>query len=605
MLDSQGRRIVRKNLDGVYSIKGGVVIEVGYAKSSKTGYGNYILVKDQKNGVIVRYAHLDKINVTKGQMLNKEDEIGIMGSSGTKSKHLHVSVYKDSKRDDPMKHADSDLTMDMGRQVDPLEYIRDKGVWPTNTKISGGFNEPYDFSLKKAWYTHEGVDFSGRTNPKDPNNRLITDYHCGLKGDGPYNSYKDHKDSYELYIRTRYHQKKTMDTLVEEWTNLGGKDNLEETLLNINKKIKDSEDNIIKSKERLSEIEDNITKTNESDIPFFMKQKLLKNLKEELAEAKTQFNDLKNAFEAKKKKKEDLKILAGQLDRAGSIEYARRIDKLNNAKSHRDELKKEAEKAAKENEQAQKNPKFSDKVKEMYSKYANETKAALEKAEKNISIAEGNLKKYVDGKTELNMETVVKPLRPDFNGAIKAEENKAPGSIADNSRQSDKKISYPVSNPHGPRVERPPRADKIPEKDFNPPLQPPAPQPKPKEPPSVSRPTPPAPSPKPEQAPDKPPKTGGGEKPGNGGGRGKSGGGGGRPRWPRYNEAVPLAHSDNDYYISPLVGTAVNARGIEASGTYQPSGNEINKLQNIINFNITSLQSQDITLNNTGYGRHH
>lgn len=224
MLDDQGRKIVRKNLDGVYSIKGGVVIEIGYARGSKTGYGNYILVKDQKNGVIVRYAHLDKINVKKGQMVNKEDEIGIMGNSGTDKKHLHVSVYKDSNRDNPMKYEADDITMDKGREVNPLEYIRDKGVWPTNTRISGGFNEPYDFSLINSWYTHEGVDFSGRTNPRE-DNRLITDYQCGLKGDGHYNFYEDHKDSYELYIRTRDHQNKTMNILREEWINLGGKKN--------------------------------------------------------------------------------------------------------------------------------------------------------------------------------------------------------------------------------------------------------------------------------------------------------------------------------------------------------------------------------------------
>lgn len=34
MLDDQGRKIVRKNLDGVYSIKGGIVVKVYYAKDS-------------------------------------------------------------------------------------------------------------------------------------------------------------------------------------------------------------------------------------------------------------------------------------------------------------------------------------------------------------------------------------------------------------------------------------------------------------------------------------------------------------------------------------------------------------------------------------------
>ena len=415
MLDDQGRKIVRKNLDGVYSIKGGIVVKVYYAKdSNEKGYGNYILVKDQKNGVIVRYAHLDKINVKKGQMVNKEDEIGIMGNSGTDKKHLHVSVYKDSKRNDPMEYAASDLTMDKGREVNPLEYIRDKGVWPTNTRISGGFNEPYDFSLINSWYTHEGVDFSGRTNPKDPHNRLITDYQCGLKGDGSYNSYEDHKDSYELYIRTRDHQNKTMNILREEWINLGGKENLKKTLDGVDEKIKGIEDNITKSKNKLSEIEDSITKTEDILVPSFIKKKILTNLQKELNKAKKELDDLEDLLKSEKKGKEDFKTFAGQLERAGSVEFAKKIDKLNDAKAYRDKLKDEFEKAVKENEEVQKNSAFSNDYKAKYADYVNNIKAALEKAETNTNIIESNLTKYITGKKEEELLLVSEPKKPDL-----------------------------------------------------------------------------------------------------------------------------------------------------------------------------------------------
>ncbi|WP_253709570.1 M23 family metallopeptidase [Treponema sp. OMZ 799] len=421
MLDDQGRKIVRKNLDGVYSIKGGIVVEVGYAKdSNKDGYGNYILVKDQKNGVLVRYAHLDKINVKKGQMVNKEDEIGIMGSSGTKSKHLHVSVYKDSNRDDPMEYAASDLTMDKGRQVDPLGYIRDKGVWPTNTRISGGFNEPYDFSLINSWYTHEGVDFSGRTNPK-AYNRLITDYQCGLKGDGHYNFYEDHKDNYELYIRTRDHQNKTMNILREKWINLGGKENLTETLDGVNKEIKAIEDNITKSKNKLSEIEDSITKTEDILFPSFFKKKILTNLQEELNKAKKELDDLEDLLRSERKEKEDFKTLAGQMERAGSVEFAKKIDKLNDAKAYRDKLKHEFEKIAKENEEMQKNPAYSNDDKAKYADYVSKKREALEKAEANISIVESNLTKYIIGKKEQELLVISDPQKPDLAGPTNTE----------------------------------------------------------------------------------------------------------------------------------------------------------------------------------------
>ena len=575
MLDDQGRKIVRKNLDGVYSIKGGIVVEVGYAKdSNKDGYGNYILVKDQKNGVLVRYAHLDKINVKKGQMVNKEDEIGIMGSSGTKSKHLHVSVYKDSNRDDPMEYAASDLTMDKGRQVDPLGYIRDKGVWPTNTRISGGFNEPYDFSLINSWYTHEGVDFSGRTNPKDPHNRLITDYQCGLKGDGHYNFYEDHKDNYELYIRTRDHQNKTMNILREKWINLGGKENLKETLDGVNKEIKGIEDNITKSKNKLSEIEDSITKTEDILVPSFFKKKILTNLQEELNKAKKELDDLEDLLRSERKEKEDFKTLAGQMERAGSVEFAKKIDKLNDAKAYRDKLKGEFEKAVKENEEVQKNSAFSNDYKAKYADYVNNIKAALEKAETNTNIIESNLTKYIIGKKEEELLLVSEPKKPDLAGST----NTATGQTSQTSSSTTTTDTNTGNN----------NSDSSSEKDTDPE-------------PWLSNPKPTKKNDKKNDGGNNPPPPKNNPPPKKGGG-----GGGSKPKPPKIpkpGDMIPLSiDTNNEYYLGSLYGTKPFSAQESSAFNSTIISNELSALQPITSLNVAGLPVNDTAIKEDPFG---
>ena len=581
MLDDQGRKIVRKNLDGVYSIKGGIVVKVGYAKdSNKDGYGNYILVKDQKNGVIVRYAHLDKINVKKGQMVNKEDEIGIMGNSGTDKKHLHVSVYKDSKRNDPMEYAASDLTMDKGREVNPLEYIRDKGVWPTNTRISGGFNEPYDFSLINSWYTHEGVDFSGRTNPRK-DNRLITDYQCGLKGDGHYNSYADHIDSYKLYIRTKEYQEKPMNILREKWINLGGKKNLEETLDGVNKEIKGIEDNITKGKNKLSEIEDSITKTEDIFIPSFFKKKILTNLQEELNKAKKELDDLEDLLRSERKEKEDFKTLADQMERAGSVEFAKKIDKLNDAKAYRDKLKDEFEKAVKENEEVQKNSAFSNDYKAKYADYVNNIKAALEKAETNTNIIESNLTKYITGKKEEELLLVSEPKKPDLAGST----NTATGQTSQTSSSTTTDTNTGNNN-----------SDSSSEKDTDPE-------------PWLSNPKPAKKNDKKNDGGDSTPPPKKGQPPQNGGGGGNSdgrkpkppsppgGGGGSRTIY------TPCSiGGGNEYYLDTLYG--IKPFSAQESSAFNSTiiSNELSALQPITSLNVAGFPVNDTAIKEEPFG---
>ncbi len=67
------------------------------------GYGNFIEI-DHQNGFVTRYGHLHKIKVKVGQMLSKNDVIGLMGSTGrSTSTHLHYEVLFNNQTLNPLK----------------------------------------------------------------------------------------------------------------------------------------------------------------------------------------------------------------------------------------------------------------------------------------------------------------------------------------------------------------------------------------------------------------------------------------------------------------------------------------------------------------------
>ncbi len=70
----------------------------------EAGYGNYIEI-DHGNGIVTRYAHLEKIAVTWGQKINQGQVIGLSGASGgTVAPHLHYQVIKNGKSVDPLSY---------------------------------------------------------------------------------------------------------------------------------------------------------------------------------------------------------------------------------------------------------------------------------------------------------------------------------------------------------------------------------------------------------------------------------------------------------------------------------------------------------------------
>ncbi len=79
----------------------GEVIEAGYAP----GYGNTVVIAHSKK-YKTRYAHLDAINTRTGTMVQQDEKIGTVGSTGVvRGKypwHLHFEVYVGKNRINPL-----------------------------------------------------------------------------------------------------------------------------------------------------------------------------------------------------------------------------------------------------------------------------------------------------------------------------------------------------------------------------------------------------------------------------------------------------------------------------------------------------------------------
>ncbi|GIQ70459.1 M23 family peptidase [Xylanibacillus composti] len=78
----------------------GKVIHAG----EKSGYGNTVII-DHNNGYQTLYAHLKSISVSEGSVVEKGEEIGIMGSTGNSTGvHLHFEVLKNGTAQNPVKY---------------------------------------------------------------------------------------------------------------------------------------------------------------------------------------------------------------------------------------------------------------------------------------------------------------------------------------------------------------------------------------------------------------------------------------------------------------------------------------------------------------------
>jgi len=82
----------------IYCVALGTVVETG----SHYANGKYVLV-DHGGGIVTSYAHLSVIEVKKGDILEKGDVLGLVGSTGwSTGYHLDLSVYVNGKAVDPL-----------------------------------------------------------------------------------------------------------------------------------------------------------------------------------------------------------------------------------------------------------------------------------------------------------------------------------------------------------------------------------------------------------------------------------------------------------------------------------------------------------------------
>lgn len=85
----------------VYAVAPGIVTWAG----PRTGYGNLVEI-NHGDGVTTRYAHASRVAVKVGELVEKDQLVAYMGSTGRSTgPHLHYEVLRD------------------GRQVDPATYI--------------------------------------------------------------------------------------------------------------------------------------------------------------------------------------------------------------------------------------------------------------------------------------------------------------------------------------------------------------------------------------------------------------------------------------------------------------------------------------------------
>ncbi|MBG0850967.1 peptidoglycan DD-metalloendopeptidase family protein [Streptomyces spinoverrucosus] len=91
------------------AVGAGTVVSAGWAGA----YGNQVVIK-LADGYYAQYAHLSSLSVSSGQTVSAGQQIGLSGSTGNSTgPHLHFEIR---------------TTPDYGSDIDPVAYLRSKGV---------------------------------------------------------------------------------------------------------------------------------------------------------------------------------------------------------------------------------------------------------------------------------------------------------------------------------------------------------------------------------------------------------------------------------------------------------------------------------------------
>lgn len=82
------------------------------AKKSRYGYGNKVVI-NHGYGYKTVYAHLNTIDVRRGQRVKRGQQIGSVGNTGlSTSPHLHYEVVKDGKKVNPIYYFFNDISIE-------------------------------------------------------------------------------------------------------------------------------------------------------------------------------------------------------------------------------------------------------------------------------------------------------------------------------------------------------------------------------------------------------------------------------------------------------------------------------------------------------------
>jgi len=88
-----------KEGDSIYAVADGMVSWVG----EKHGYGKMVEI-DHGNGYVTRYAHSEKLLVSLGEMVRKDQEIALMGSTGRSTgPHVHFELLVAGHKVNPQR----------------------------------------------------------------------------------------------------------------------------------------------------------------------------------------------------------------------------------------------------------------------------------------------------------------------------------------------------------------------------------------------------------------------------------------------------------------------------------------------------------------------
>jgi GH25 family lysozyme M1 (1,4-beta-N-acetylmuramidase) len=95
----QAADLAARQADPVYAAHSGIVQEVGHAAD---GYGHYITVAGLDTGIETLYAHLSRVDVAEGDIVDGGQRIGLAGSTGKSTgPHVHMELRIDGERVNP------------------------------------------------------------------------------------------------------------------------------------------------------------------------------------------------------------------------------------------------------------------------------------------------------------------------------------------------------------------------------------------------------------------------------------------------------------------------------------------------------------------------